>query len=84
MTKTFLGHFYATQKPFFLPSLERPTPFPISTSLCYISLFSGCRNIAYGGDPLYVGGQIVSAIAEADFDIPLPFFLQNVFFMYNT
>ena len=45
MTKTFLGQFYATQKPFFLPSLERPTPFPISTSLCYISLFSGCQKI---------------------------------------
>ena len=27
-----------------------------STSLCYIALFSGCWNIAYGGDPLYGGG----------------------------
>ena len=52
MTKTILGHFYATQKPFFLSLLGRPTPFPISTSLLYISLFSGCWNIAYGGDPL--------------------------------
>ena len=26
--------------------------FISSTSLCYISLFSGCWNIAYGGDPL--------------------------------
>ena len=59
-------------------------PYEPSTSLCYVSLFSGCWNIAYGGDPLYGGGQIVSAIAEADFDIPLPFFLQNVFFIYNT
>ena len=31
-----------------------------------------------------MGGQIVSAIAEADFGIPLPFFLQNVFFIYKT
>ena len=52
MTKTILGHFYATQKPFFLSLLGRPTPFPISTSLLYISLFSGCWNIAYGGNPL--------------------------------
>ena len=27
-----------------------------STSLCYISLFSGCSNIAYSDNPLYVGG----------------------------
>ena len=63
-------------------ALDKP-PLNTSTLLCYISLFSGCWIIAYGGDPyMGNGGQIVFAIAEAVFDVSLPFFLQNVFFIY--
>ena len=64
MYKTTLGEriYLATGvwcSPTRVPSLEETTfmenacvALRCSTSLCYISLFPGCWNIAYGGDPL--------------------------------
>ena len=51
-----------------------------STSLCSISLFSRCWNIAYGGDP--PGGRLLRPLPRLFFTCSPHFFLQNVFLIY--
>ena len=51
-----------------------------STSLCSISLFSRCWNIAYGGAP--PGGRLLRPLPRLFFTCSPHFFLQNVFLIY--